>query len=229
MISHEHKCIFIHIPKAAGQSVEHYFLKKLGLDWNSRSPLLLRKNNEPNAGPPTLAHMQAIEYVRYHYISRQLFDEYFKFSFVRNPWSRLVSTYKFLGFHSIISFKTFIDYQLPVLMKGKNWFVSPQYEYLYHNDVLMVDFVGKFEFLQEDFKKVCERLGFNDNVLPHVNKSKEEHWKGTKALIKNPNLIRKISFKNTFLPDYREYYSAALRDKIHQIYEKDINLFEYAF
>ena len=30
MICHDYKCIFVHIPKTAGQSIEHVFLNQLG-------------------------------------------------------------------------------------------------------------------------------------------------------------------------------------------------------
>ena len=54
VISHEHRCVFVHIPKCAGQSIETVFLEDLGLDWSNRSILLLRPNECPDIGPPRL-------------------------------------------------------------------------------------------------------------------------------------------------------------------------------
>lgn len=229
MISHDFKCIFIHIPKAAGQSVEHFFLKKVGLDWNSRSPLLLRKNDEPNAGPGTLAHMRAADYVKYHYISQELFEQYFKFSFVRNPWSRAVSTYKFLGYNVFMSFETFVFKHIPKLMKNKGWFIMPQYDMLFENGQKLVDFIGKMEHMQVDFQKVCDQLGIVDVNLPHVNKNKRQDFKGFKTLIKNPLLITDISLKKVKSGHYRDYYSEKTKLKILEIYKKDVDEFEYEF
>lgn len=91
MISSKHKCIFIHVPKTAGQSIEQLFLKENNLTWEGRSPLLLKPNNDPAIGPERLAHLYANEYVKFNHISQADFDEFYKFSFVRNPFDRLVS------------------------------------------------------------------------------------------------------------------------------------------
>ena len=37
MISDKYKCIFVHIPKVAGQSIEHVFLDLHGLTWETRN------------------------------------------------------------------------------------------------------------------------------------------------------------------------------------------------
>ena len=99
MICHHYKCVFVHIPKNAGQSIEHVFLNLLNLTWETRAPLLLRCNDRLELGPPRLAHLKADEYVRYNYLTQEMFNDYFKFSFVRNPWSRIISIYKYLGFN----------------------------------------------------------------------------------------------------------------------------------
>ena len=53
MISHKHKTIFVHIPKTGGQSVESVFIEDEGLTWDTRAPLLLRRNDD---GFPDLWH-----------------------------------------------------------------------------------------------------------------------------------------------------------------------------
>src|SRR5689334_4209923 len=108
MISHRHRCLFIHIPKVAGQSIEEVFIRLHNLTWKTRAPLLLRRNDQPELGPPRLAHLKAIDYVRYCYVTPQEFNSYFKFSFIRNPWDRMVSFYKYLGKPQQQSFKEFL-------------------------------------------------------------------------------------------------------------------------
>ena len=73
MINHKYKCIFIHIPRCAGSSVE---LAIDGRDWWNVD--ISQK------------HMTAESCKKLY---KDYWDEYFKFSFVRNPWSMEVSWY----------------------------------------------------------------------------------------------------------------------------------------
>ncbi len=230
MISHHHKCIFIHIPKNAGQSIEHAFLNLLDLDWNTRAPLLLRYNEQPELGPPRLAHLRAHEYIKYKYISQEIFDQYYKFSFVRNPWSRMISFYKYLGFEKKSSFNDFVQNDFrKKLFKEKYWFIRPQHEFIYHEGRLLVDFVGKFESLQEDFNILCEAIGLEPTSIPHVNKSETP----IKTNLINPLKIFSRN-KNSDKVDqtrksYQEYYDHNSVEIIEELYGKDIDLFDYQF
>ena len=112
MLCHKHKCIFVHIPKTAGQSIEKVFLESLQFDESRRPELLLRPNNDPNKGPPRLAHLKAQDYFEYEYITKETFYKYFKFSFVRNPWDRAVSHYLYMVPERNISFEKFLNVTL---------------------------------------------------------------------------------------------------------------------
>lgn len=226
MICDEFECLFVHIPKAAGMSIEHYFLNKVGLTWETRAPLLLRLNEDPLKGPERLAHLLAREYVMYGYISQEKFDRYYKFSFVRNPWARLVSEYKFRNHAVRFTFDRFVRKHLPEPgMSDAYRHIIPQYNFLHSEDgKLLVDFVGKFENLQSDFNVVAEKLGFEDPTLPHINESKSKRygpkWRLQKRFI---GLLQKES------RDYRDYYSDSLKDYVGRLYEKDIDTFKYTF
>lgn len=233
MICHHNKCIFIHIPKNAGQSIEHVFLNRLNLTWETRAPLLLRYNDMPELGPPALAHLKADEYVANKYLTQEMFDEYFKFAFVRNPWSRMISIYKYLGFNKKSDFKTFLTGAFKdKIFNERYWFVGPQSNYLYtENDDLLVDFVGKFENLQDDFDYVCEKIGIPKTQVPHVNESKDNNAIFTlnpKALIRN--IYYDIKKKN--IPGfkrYQDYYDQESIDLVAELYKRDIELFKYDF
>lgn len=217
MISHHDRCVFVHIPKCAGQSVEAFFLDRIGLDWSRRAPLLLRLNDVPELGPPRLAHLKAREYVGNKWMTQAQFAEYFKFSLVRNPWDRIASFYRHLGYDWRCSFPTFVRSHLPRHLEERPWFLCPQAEYVQDTEGrLLVDFVGRFESLERDFGIACERLGLPAAKLPHVNNSKRPGFPLKQWLRRRPR-------------PYREMYDEPSRKLVGEIYRSDVEAFEYRF
>ncbi|REL26116.1 hypothetical protein DXX93_05680 [Thalassotalea euphylliae] len=236
MICHQQKCLFIHIPKAAGQSVESVFVEKQGLTWQERAPLLLRANSEPKLGPPRLAHLTAQEYIDCGHISKDLFQAYFKFSFVRNPWARLVSEYKYRRLHGDkayqADFKTFLFRYFPKpsdddYINHKDYYrhVLPQSHFLFdENGHQLVDYIGKFERLQHDFDYVCKAIGLSQTMLPHKNTSKAIGVK-QRLKLKLSQLLPTAQPKKA----YQEYYDSESREFVAELYAQDIENFNYQF
>jgi chondroitin 4-sulfotransferase 11 len=193
MISHEHKCIFIHIPKTAGTSIN----KMLNLE-----PDYEKRRINGHGG------------MAYH---RKYFKKgYFSFSFCRNPWDRLFSAYFYLSsekclnwpvsntrIHSTIKkyrdFKTFVNH-IDESMNDKHF--QHQHSFIQH-PVYNIDFIGRFENLQEDFNTICDKIGIPQQELPHKNKTKHKH--------------------------YTEYYDDETRQIVTEKYAKDIEYFGYEF
>ena len=231
MICHHYKCVFVHIPKCGGQSIEHVFLNALGLDWDTRAPLLLRYNNRPELGPPRLAHLKANEYVEYKYLTQEMLDGYFKFAFVRNPWSRVVSLYKYLGFSQKLEFKLFLlGIFKDKIFDEKRWFVGPQSDFVCSaDDTLVVDYVGRMENLQDDFSYVCKEIGLQLTSLPHINKSESRdplfslRPKQFAKYLLHPLRKKRIPSFDRF----QDYYDAESADFVAKLYERDIKLFGY--
>lgn len=233
MISQQDKCIFIHIPKVAGQSIEDVFVKRMGLEWQQRSALLLRPNDNPLAGPPRLAHLMAEEYVKYQHVTPETFNSFFKFSFVRNPWDRLVSEYNYRHFlgHAAYQngFRHFVLNQFPQPQddnyqnaRDNYRHVIPQTSFLYDkNGKCLVDFVGRFESLQQDFDSICEKLNFDVIKLGHKNKTQKKNW-----LVKFQRLFK---LNNAKRKHYSEYYDNDTYDFVENFYKSDINNFNYKF
>lgn len=233
MICHHHKCIFIHIPKNAGQSIEHVFIKQLGLTWETRAPLLLRSNNRPELGPPKLAHLRADQYIKCKYLTQEMFDSYFKFTIVRNPWSRVVSIYKHFGYNNKLEFHAFIKGVFQTKLLAENhWFVGPQHNFICSDSGdQLVDFIGRFEDLQNSFDKISKRVELTDSMLPHVNNSID---KMPNLISKPKSIVRRFTNfkknKSRFRHNtYQDYYDQESIDIVAKIYKKDIAFFCYDF
>lgn len=193
IIGHDtHKCIFLHIPKTGGMSVSKSLF-----------------------GAISLGHITPFGYKTIY--GSKIFNDYFKFTFVRNPWDRIVSVYHYLkegGFAP--EEKKWIEILKPYDTFNKficEWFIKgefndkvhflPQYIFLFDSDRLMVDFIGRYEFLEQDFMYVCDKIG-TSSLLLKINTSKR-------------------------IPDYRQYYTEESKKIVAEYYSKDISLFKYSF
>lgn len=160
-----HRCIFIHVPKAAGTSIN----KALG------------KKSE-------LGRLHLPWYV-YQKANPKKFREYFKFAFVRNPWDRAYSAYHYvmrggngkndLDYREMFkAYKDFNDFVINGLGAGKFQNIPlflPQVDFvLDFNQKIVVDFLGRYESLEHDFQVVARRLGLK-NDLPKYNVNKRSH------------------------------------------------------
>ena len=231
MICTRPPCVFIHIPKTAGQSIERVFLQWAGLSWDDRAALLLRPNDDPAKGPPRLAHLKARDYVRLGYLTQADFDAAFKFAFVRNPWARVVSFY-----HHLSAGKTFREYVMGEFRertwREMAWFVGPQRDFIYDEaGALLVDFVGRFERLQDDFDEICRRLGRPATPLPRVNQAADHrklYWGGDLRKMLRSWRKRMTRPAPRFFR-YQDYYDADTRALVAGLYQVDIELFGYRF
>ena len=204
VLSTEPPFLFIHIPKTAGTSIEEALF-----DYQDFNYL-----NEPH---PVVAQYRT-------YLTTELYDSLYKFSFVRNPWALQVSTYKYYvrGNGIDMTFSDYIkwkftgypnDYIDKVNDEHNQLLVAyhmnrlPQTYFLMdeYGDIQM-DFIGSIENINEDFDFICKKLSLSDEVyLPHSNKSE---YNG-----------------KTFLDYYDEETMAIVRDRFNM----DIKIYGYEF
>lgn len=187
MINDKHKFIFIHIGKTGGTSIEHALNPNVKLD--SRKSILGTGNTNLKG-----KHYSAIQYKNKF---ENIFDSYFKFTFVRNPWDLEVSLYKWfdLCFKKNTPFKKHLQSRQD-RMGFTRWMCDS-------NQNNLVDFIGKFENLQEDFNIICDKIGIPQQKLPHKNRTKHKH--------------------------YTEYYDDETRQIVAEKCAKDIEHFGYQF
>jgi len=140
-------------------------------------------------------------------------NEYFKFTFVRNPWDRMVSIYSYFknlqtfldsnpGFPRNCDFYMFIKNKLynfdDVIEKHSN----QQYWHTHFNGEQFIDFVGRFESIEEDWAFVANKINVSKK-LPHSNSSKHDN--------------------------YQTYYNDETIELVAKKYKKDIEYFGYEF
>ena len=222
MICREFQTIFVHVPKTAGQSVERVLLNEAGADWENRARFLLRPNPDPALGPERLAHLLAREYFQLGYVSRHEFDSMFRFAFVRDPWSRLVSEYLYRELDLECSFRDFVLRDPPTDdFSDFARHLRPQVDYVQdESGTRIVDFIGRFEHLARDFRTVSERVGLKSAVLPTVNRSR-------KTGVRLPSVIRRLRSKQARFQRYADYYDDELRTVVETRYAADIEAFGY--
>jgi len=193
LLSHEKKFLFIHIQKTGGTSITQYLqnnISDLHLYMNPHSPLCLAEE-------------------KYHH--------YYTAAFVRNPFDRLVSWYTMIN-----SIKNPNFLQSEVLKKARNFdefilncedivsknrwkaFSKNQVDYLYDkHGTINIDFIGRFENLSEDIQILSKKLDLKEITLPHLNKSKHQH--------------------------YRAYYNTRTQNIVQKRFERDLDFFKYRF
>lgn len=97
-------------------------------------------------------------------------QQYFCFTFVRNPWDRCVSEYIYAR-DGVINYRGSFD-EFIIEPRCSPYHMETQCSFINDN----IDYVGKFETFDQDMQHVCDRL--NIKYTPyHENKSDHMHYK----------------------------------------------------
>lgn len=190
--------IFTHVPKSAGTSIVD-----------------------------TLFHQKSrhVPIRRYAAYDEERFSRAFKFTFVRNPWSRIYSAYHYL--HCVVGKgNKFVDWVWATQYLGD----TPTFEefvlrlrdrrylrcikrYIHFRDQLdwisipgrpgVMDFIGRFEVLESDFADVCRILGRPELTLCQLRAGTEHN--------------------------YREAFTCEMVGIVGDVYRRDIEALGYEF
>jgi hypothetical protein len=204
-ISHKYNAIFVHIPKTGGTTIEHYLEipKVPSTLWRDRDDIRVIYNRTKYC----LQHLPA-KFIKdmYPYI----FDRYYKFSFVRNPYERVISEYAWRhGMHpefklDINSYEYFSDWIRKFYKGNQLDHNCSQRNFLYHKNILLVDKVYRFEEFEKSIDELKTKFSIENKEIKTFNKTEMVLDKDKLLSLENKNFIYqkfKIDF-DTF--DYQK-------------------------
>ena len=227
MISFEKRFIFVHTPRTGGTSMEEALMESVRdcdiHDGTRHWPLIAYNSSwaKLQTGARWNSSLKSGDTVPVYVEAKNLIDDYFKFTVVRNPWDRMLSYFLHLngGFDERLFPKM-------IRLAGKSGegfypFVNRERHNLGEDDIFRVnfqschsmahnkdgansiDFILRFENLQEDYDALCDKIGIERTELPHHNKSDRGH--------------------------YRDYYKKREIDIVRKNLRQDIKKYGYEF
>ncbi len=203
IISNNYKIIYVHIQKTGGSTVSSLMAENF-----SDTKQFLNKHDQLLWGKMSLL---------------QDWDKYFKFTFVRNPWDRLVSWYSMIllakekglvhrnklwqyVLNNSTDFSSFVANCTAVVddFDGKKCLAYNQLDYIANEEgEKIVDFVGRYETFEKDLKALFRKFGKSLNSVPQINVSSHSH--------------------------YSTYYTATTKQIVADRFSRDIEFFGYQF
>jgi hypothetical protein len=231
IISHEHKFIFLKTKKTAGTAIEAALSELCGpLDvitpyreeseedrkglgpqnYRIEHPLKPKRSLWRRLlGRPERYYHPTVGYYEHMpaslvraYVGEEVWRSYFKFAFDRNPWDRQVSWYLYKTKSKPVrpSFERFMGSRARAYVANHEIYML--------DDKLAVDFLGRYEDLQEDLNKALAMAGAGRDVeVPRTN------------VTPNKDMAR----------NYRSYYSPETRERVAEWYQPEISLLGYGF
>lgn len=204
IISEDRNFVFVHIFKTAGTSVKRAIRRFAMPAWQERANFFRKRLGLAQYGPRIHPdHMTASHLIEE--MGEQAFGRLFSFAFVRNPWDWEFSHYRHIvrqrRHHLHDEVRRMAGFGEYVRWRCDNRFQLQQ-SFIMHRGEPVVDFVGRFENLQNDFARVCRTVGVRCR-LPRLNRGRAA--------------------------EYRQAYDERTAQLIHQTYLADIELFDYRF
>ncbi len=206
IISHTHKFIFFAVPKTGTHAVREILRTHLSRDdWEQQ--MLTGKQTLPFPEIAEIGHGHITVREIRPYLSQEIWNEYHKFAFIRNPFDRFISVCAFLNRENPVFAKSPLVWMKEALTRPRfreRVLVREQFEQLCNEErEIGVDSVCRYENLQESLDAVLGKLSLPSSPLSVLNSS--EH---------------KV---------YSEYYDEELKGLVQALYSTDIDEFNYAF
>ncbi len=233
-LSFKYRFLYIHVPKCAGTSI--------GKSLSRLTPLSFYKSGELDRTNPDIwrhatmtgsihhkeKHLSAYEIK--NMIGKEKFDKLFKFAFVRDPSTRIVSFYNFARNHKNPEMKS-KHIRIALSSKNVNECISRmalekdldlffnQWRYIYdlEGKSCLVDFVGKTENVNNDFEKICKLSGLTDLFKRKL----------MKFFFKDPLSIPLLNVSKNKFSEYKEDLTNESKNILRDRCKRDCDLFDY--
>lgn len=202
LISDQKSFIFFAINKTASSSIQtalQPYQNTLFYYW-----LRLQYKIRMSTKPAVFKHARPMD-IR-ELIDSRRWQTYWKFCFVRNPFDRLVSLYfyqKHISRAARHPAATQLNFEQWLLSGGSGSARRSMNEFICDESAApIVDFVGRYETLEQDFETICNHLAI-EAKLPHMNRSRHTH--------------------------YSVYYTDRARQEVERRFARDLEIFNYRF
>lgn len=215
MIFFKKKIIFVHIPRCGGTTIEknlwkNEFNSDFNFDKSDKKHLLQGFVDQYR----NKYQLDGLQHLTFHNIKKIYPEEsknFFKFSFIRNPYSRIASAYagvmtfrkdlrNFLVIYKDTSFKKFLQ----LIKKNMHTHWLPMNDFFDDKDL---NFIGRFENYDGDLEKLKK--------LTNIELMKK-------------NFSGDLNFSEKF--NYLDLYkNNECIDLVNELYQKDLDKFNYNF
>ena len=205
IVSHRHRFVFFAVPRTGTHAVRAALRAFLGdEDWQQQSLTEQVRLPVPALAQAGHGHL-TLRQVRAH-LPETVWRDYFKFAIVRNPYDRFVSVCAMLNRRNPDypgRESAFMKRAIRVRRFQQRALVRPQGDMLVdETGELGMDFIGRYESLQQSFGEACRRIGIPEQPLARSNATDHR--------------------------DYATYYDDELLRLVTDFYRPDFSSFDYA-
>jgi hypothetical protein len=217
IVSHRHRFIFVHLGRTGGRSITAALASHCGPDdIITGVPGVAPQNAEGLERHATAHEIRKL-------VGEDTWNEYYTFTFERNPWDKILSRYwDYAGQRPRKAYKRIFNAVAGRPLSFREWFLMrvwqgrlfglghirfPRHYGCYTaNDRLMVDFIARFENRAEHLSELSDRIGIK--IDPAV-------WIGNLSARKRA--------------PYTEQFDPWMQRIVESVYAKDLEFLGYAF
>jgi hypothetical protein len=228
-INRELKVMYIHLPKAGGLFIERVLRKFYGFEtikfgrndhdeFNENKNL--KKSQSFKIKDKMMLHLRNKGLIRYHEcdecpVTKEEFETFYKFTIVRNPYDRIVSSFNYLKKTNMIDNNTTFDKHIfdEETVCDYSYFHSfiSQYDHLVSSDnKININYIGKFENLNEELCAILKNIG--------ISEIKHKEYLSENIIVNSSNQDK--------IP-YTDYYNEESLQKINTYFKNDFETFGF--